>query len=556
MCLCLLLIGSYFAGAVHGAEGPNIVVVLVDDMGYSDLGAFGGEVRTPNLDRIAKGGLRFTQTYNSARCCPSRASLLTGLYSHQAGIANFTGRDQTRKLGPAYLGRLNKRCVTLAEVLKTAGYNTYGVGKWHVGEKESPTDRGFDEYYGFIRGHSASQWEKNNYHRLPKGRTPELTHDAGSFYATEAFNDYAVEFLKQAQKKPEPFFLYLAHSSPHFPLHAPAETRDRYLEVYRRGWDVLRKERYERQKEIGLATSSWSFTPRSEVPVDDPKIANGFQGKQNPAWEAVAEDRREDLVYRMATFAAMLEHVDRGIGRILKQLEAGNDLENTLILFTGDNGACYEWGPFGFDQHSRKGITTLHKGEQLKTVGGPGTYHSVGSAWSCLSNTPLRMYKHFNHEGGHCSPLLAHWPKGIKNPDRWVRTPIHLIDLMPTICAVSGATYPKTFKQNNIHPVEGTSLTPIFDGAERLPDRTLGFDHFESSALRHGDWKLVRGNKRYKNRTWELYNIAQDRCETTNLIKTNPEKAVELKKLWYEWATRVGVANVDKAARRPGKRRR
>jgi arylsulfatase A-like enzyme len=538
--LCLLTSIGHAAPAQ--APKPNIVLILVDDMGYSDLGAFGGEVRTPNIDSLAKGGLRFTQSYNSARCCPSRAALLTGLYSHQAGIANFTGGDSTAKLGPAYLGKINKQCVTLAEVLRQSGYSTYGVGKWHVGQAENPVDRGFEEYYGFIRGHSASQWKEDVYKRFPEDRKPEIDFTGEEFYATEAFNSYAVEFLKQAEKRDKPFFLYLAHSSPHFPLHAPAKTRDSYLDIYRRGWDALREERYQRQKESGLATEAWKFTERSDVPVDRDDIANGFPGKQNPAWADVPADRREDLAYRMATFAAMVEHVDRGIGKIIAQLKKSGDLDNTLILLTSDNGACYEWGPFGFDGTSRKGKTILHKSEALQQVGGPTSYHSVGSAWSCLSNTPLRMYKHFNHEGGNCSPLIAHWPAGIAKADRWVRTPIHLIDVMPTICAASGAAYPAEFGGNKIIPVEGSSLAPIFAGGESLPERTLCFDHFESSAIRQGDFKLVRGNKRYKNRTWELYNISKDRCETNNLIATQPEKAKELEKIWEDWALRVKVS--------------
>lgn len=518
---------------------PNVILILVDDMGYSDAGAFGGEVRTPNIDRLAKNGLRFTQAYNSARCCPSRASLLTGLYSHQAGIANFTGADMSASKGPAYRGRLNKHSVTLAEVLKPVGYNTYGVGKWHVGHQESPQNRGFDEYYGYIRGYSADQWNANSYQRLPAGRKPEFEYQPDQFYATDAFSDYALEFIKQGQKKGKPFFVYLAHSSPHFPLQAPAETRDSYLEIYRRGWDVLREERYERQKQSGLATASWRFTERSAVPLDRDDIANGFSGVQNPAWDSLPPKRREDLAYRMATFAAMIEHVDRGIGRIVGHLEKSGDLDNTLILFTSDNGACYEWGPFGFDGRSRRGTNVLHQRDGLKKVGGPGTHHSVGSAWSCLSNTPMRMYKHFNYEGGNCSPLIAHWPKGIKRADRWLRFPVHLIDVMPTICSVTGARYPVEFGRREITPYEGISLQPLFDGADWLPERTLYFDHFGSSAVRKGDWKLVRSNARYNNAAWELYNIADDRCETNDLIQSNSEKAQALKKLWTEWAVRV-----------------
>ena len=520
---------------------PNVIVVLVDDMGYSDLGSFGGEVKTPQLDRLAANGIRFTQSYNSARCCPSRASLLTGLYSHQAGIANFTGRDSTDRLGPAYLGKLNKQCLTLAEALKSVGYQTYGVGKWHVGHDEQPTDRGFEEYYGYTKGHSTSQWEIGNYQRLPVGKKPELKFNPESFFATDAFNDYAVEFLKQAQKKEEPFFLYLAHSSPHFPLHAPAKTRDRYLDTYRKGWDVLRKERYKRQEKSGLVTPSWKFTELSEVPVDRDDIANHFAGKPNPQWQELPAERREDLAYRMATFAAMIDHVDQGIGRIIRQLEDSEDLDNTLILFTSDNGACYEWGPFGFDRSSRKGFTQLHQGDDLNGVGGPGTYHSVGSAWSSLSNTPLRMYKHFNHEGGNCSPLIAHWPKGIAKPNRWVRSPIHLIDIMPTLLEVADVDYPDKFNDEELIPVEGTSLTSFFNGASTANERVLCFDHFDSSAIRKGDWKLVRGNNRYKNRTWELYNLADDRCETNNLIDSHSGKAKELESEWLDWAKRVKV---------------
>ncbi|MEO0417219.1 MAG: sulfatase-like hydrolase/transferase, partial [Verrucomicrobiota bacterium] len=326
------------------ASPPNVVVVLLDDMGYSDIGAFGGEIETPNMDRLAAGGLRFTQNYNSARCCPSRASLLTGLYSHQAGIANFTGGDRTKQRGPAYLGKLSKSCVTIAEVVKTAGYSTYGVGKWHVGHEEVPTKRGFDHFYGYLRGYEANQWDPNAYKRYPLGISKEVDDTKDDFYATDIFNDYAVEFIKQSHQTDAPFFLYVAHSSPHFPLQAPAETRDKYLDIYRRGWDELREKRYHRQKASGLVTDSWKFTERSEVPEDQTDIANGYEGKQNPAWDTLAADRQEDLAYRMATFAAMIEHVDRGLGQIVDQLEKQGELENTLILVTSDNGACYEWG--------------------------------------------------------------------------------------------------------------------------------------------------------------------------------------------------------------------
>lgn len=433
-------------------------------------------------------------------------------------------------------------------MLKTAGYNTYGVGKWHVGKVDaaSPVRRGFDEYFGYTDFHGKNQWAVNAYHRLPKDHKPELTYSREDFYATDVFTDYALEFIRQGTEKKKPFFLYLAHSSPHFPIQSPASTRDKYLERYRKGWDLLREERFERQKEIGLLTDAWEFTERSDVPEDRKgkmgEIADGYSGQQNPAWDSLDADRKEDLVYRMALFAAMIDHVDRGIGRMVKQLKKNGQFESTLILFTSDNGACYEWGPHGFDGGSRAGLNILHKGEDLKTMGLPGCREmSVGSAWSCLSNTPLRMYKHFNHEGGNCSPLIVHWPQGIKKADRWVRTPVHLMDCMPTLCDVSGAKYPETFRGNAIKPSEGVSMKPVFDGADGLPERTMFFDHFGSSAIRKGPWKLVRGNNRYKKRTWELYNIDSDRCETEDLITDKPELAKALEAEWGTWAKRVKI---------------
>ncbi|WDE97739.1 arylsulfatase [Lentisphaera profundi] len=550
----LMIVTVMLCPSLYAQERPNIIVILVDDMGYSDLGAFGGEVDTPHIDSLAVNGLRFTQNYNSARCCPSRASLLSGLYSHQTGLADFTGPDKTAKQGPAYLGHLNNTCVTLAEVLKTAGYSTYGVGKWHVGKEEvaSPTNRGFDEYYGYTDFHGKNQWMYNTknrrggYNRMPEGREHEIKYTKETFYATDAFTDYSLEFIKQGVEKKKPFFLYLAHSSPHFPVQAPAATRDKYLERYRKGWDVLRDERFKRQKEIGLSTDAWKFTDRSYVPKDPNgkhgPIDNGYGGKPNPAWDTLDVDTREDLAYRMALFAAMIDHVDQGVGKIIAQLKALGEFENTLILFTSDNGACYEWGPLGFDGGSRQGEYILHKGDALKTMGlnvRGEKEMSVGSAWANLSNTPLRLYKHFNHEGGNCSPLIAHWPKGIKNPDRWVRTPIHLMDYMSTICDASGAKYPETFNGNTITPTEGTSLKPIFDGDQELPERTIYFDHFNSSAIRKGPWKLVR--PRFNKRNWELYNIDEDRCETNDLSKTHPEMAKAMEKQWLDWAKRVKI---------------
>ncbi len=520
-------------------QRPNILVILCDDLGFSDLGCYGSEIPTPHIDRLAAGGVRMAHFYNSARCCPSRASLMTGLHPHQAGIGSFATENADRRRGPAYLGHLNDRCVTLAEVLKAAGYQTWMVGKWHM-ELPGPTDRGFDEFYGYTRGYAQDQWSPDCYQRLPEGRQPELTYADGAFYATDVFTDYALKFLEQARRKNAPWFLYLAHSSPHFPVQAPAESVQRFVPTYRRGWDILRQERFQRMKEIGLATDSWRLTPRSIVPVDDEPIANGYSGRSNPAWADLAADRREDLARRMAVFAAMVQHVDQGVGRIVSDLETHRELPNTLVILLSDNGACYEWGPFGFDGPSRDGITHLHQGEELETMGGPGTYHACGSAWANLCNTPFRLYKHFTHEGGISSPLIAHWPAAIPHREGWIRQPGHLIDIVPTVCEATGARYPARFQGRPIQPMEGVSLLPAWRGAQ-IPDRPLAFEHQEARALRKGRWKVVWSKRMPHPIQWELYDLETDPCETTDLARQFPQRTSDLAEEWLAWARRVKV---------------
>ncbi len=536
-----LFFGSVSQSAEHRAAQPNIILILADDLGYSDLGCYGGEIHTPHLDSLAKRGVRFTQLYNSARCCPSRASLMTGLYPSQAGIGDFTtGRPHPTR-GPGYLGRLNEQCVTLAEVLKPAGYGCYYVGKWHMHEQTGPIKRGFDEFYGYTRGHSHDQYDADYYFRLPQGRKPELDLPKDKFYATDAFNDYAMEFIRQGQKSGKPWFVFLGHSSPHFPVQAPAERADKYDKTYRRGWDVLREERYERMKKLGLINGDhWKPTPRALVPVDRNDIANGYPGKPNPAWDSLDKDRQLDLARRMAVFAAMVESVDHGVGRIIKHLQATNDLDNTLILFLSDNGACYEWGPFGFDGRSRVGTTTLYTGDDLRKIGGRGTHQSYGSAWANLGNTPLRLYKHFTHEGGISTPFIAHWPKGIGRPDTWVRTPAHVMDIMPTVLDATGAKYPQVRNGQTIPPMEGVSLLPAMRG-KSLPKRSIGFDHQGARALRNGDWKLVWSKRMPTEIKWELYNLAKDRCETNDVAARHPVRVKLLAAEWETWARRVGV---------------
>ena len=522
----------------------NILFVLLDDLGYSDLGCYGGEIKTPNIDQLGFNGIRYESIYNSARCCPSRAALMTGLYPPQAGIANFTTKNPKEELGPAYLGHLRNDCVTLGEVLKSEGYNTYYVGKWHMHEKTDPVKRGFDEFYGYDMGYAQDQWDPTAYVRKPEGRKKEIEKKENDFYATDVFNEYSLEFLRQAKtKKDQPWFLFLGHSSPHFPVQAPKETIDKYFDIYMKGWDKIREERFENLKNVGLVEneSRWKLTERATVPVDNDIVANGFSGEQNPAWDSLDIDRQKDLARRMATFAAMVEHVDNGIGQIVKYLKESNQYENTVIMVTSDNGACYEWGPFGFDGASRKGKTILHKGDSLNLIGQKGSNSSYGSAWANMGNTPLRLYKHFTHEGGVASPFIVHWPDQIKeNAGKWIREKTHLIDIMPTLCEITGAEYPKYYNDYEIQKMEGVSLVRTFRNI-KLEERPIFFSHFGAKAVVLGDWKAVWGKNMPYEISWELYNLKQDRCETTNLADQFPDKVKELSAMWDDYADRVGL---------------
>jgi arylsulfatase A-like enzyme len=538
----LLAVLACLASPFATAAAPNVLLILADDLGFSDLGCYGGEIPTPHLDGLARGGLRYTTCYTSARCCPSRASLITGLHPHQAGIGSFATAKPERGKSAAYTGHLLPDTLTLPEALKAGGYSTWMVGKWHMGHP-GPIARGFDQFYGIKNplSHSESQWEPQAYARLPEGTTPEITRSEGSFFATDVFTDYALEFLKQArQQKGKPWLLYLAHSAPHFPLQAPKQDIDKHMATYRKGWDVLRAERFERMKKLGLFPADMTLPPRSSVPVDRDDIANGFAGKENPAWDSLPADRREDLARRMATFAAMVEHVDVGIGKVLADLEAHDETRNTLVFFLSDNGACYEWGPFGFDGLSRKGTTTLHSGDELANFGQPGTHSSYGSGWANLGNTPLKLYKHFCHEGGISSPLIVRWPAAITRKNEWVQDPTHVMDLMPTILNAAGITPQKERNSAPVIPMEGLSLTPTFSG-KPLPVRVLGFEHQEARGLRLGDWKLAWGKRMPEAPQWELYNLKSDRAEQHNLATEKPELVGKLSAAWMTWAKRVGV---------------
>lgn len=504
--LILLLLST--AIICTAADKPNIIVILVDDMGWSDIGCYGGEIPTPNLDGLAKNGLRFTQFYNTGRCCPTRASLLTGLYPHQAGV----GHMMENKGLPGYQGHLNDTCVTMAEVLKSAGYFTAMAGKWHVGQEQGvvPWERGFERslnspsggfYYGtgakanlFLNGKALAKDDPC----LPK-----------NWYVTDLWTQYGIQFVDEALAEKKPFFLYLAHIAPHFPLQAPAEEIAKFRHgIYMNGWDKLREARYERQKAMGLIDPAWKLSPRT----------NGIQ-----SWDSLSAEEKARFDHIMAIYAACVWHMDKSVGDLVTALKQRGVLDNTLILFLSDNGGNAESGPRG-----------RLDGEN---PGGPNSTVFCGESWANLENTPNRLYKHFNHEGGVSTPLIAHWPAGISAKNEFRTQPGHVVDIMATVTDFGGATYPKEFNGKTIQPMEGRSLRPAFAN-QPIEREALYWEHEGNAAVRVGDWKLVhQGNKG----AWELYDLKADRTEVNNLASSQPERVQQLTALWNAWATRANV---------------
>jgi arylsulfatase len=488
-------------GAIKPPPRPNIVVILADDMGFSDVGCYGGEISTPNLDRLAAEGLRFTQFYNAARCCPTRAALLTGLYPHQAGVGAMI-----RNLGtPAYQGFLNDAGVTIAEVLREQGYRTFMSGKWHVGEERPhwPTDRGFDRYFGLISGASS-------YFKLDKGRKMALddqpfTPPAEGFYLTDAITTHALQFLDEAKGKP--FFLYLAYTAPHWPLHALPDDIAKYRGRYRLGWDELRRQRHTRQLKLGLVNKQWPLSPR------DPAA---------PAWDSLRDAAKDAWDLRMAVYAAQIDRMDQGIGRVRAKLRQLGVEKNTLILFLSDNGGC----------HERVGATN-----PAAPPGGPDSFMAYGLPWANASNTPFRQFKSRVHEGGIATPLIAWWPALIKKGGRLTPQVGHVIDLMPTVLEAAGAEHPEKFHGRELTPLAGRSLLPVLRGQTRPVHDALFWEHFGNRAVRQGRWKLVA----LAQRDWELYDLEADRTELNNLAAIQPEKVTELAALYRQWAERCGV---------------
>lgn len=485
---------------------PNIVVILADDLGYSDIGCYGGEIRTPHLDKLAKKGLRFTNFFNTARCCPSRAALLTGLYSHQAGVGHMT---ENLKL-PGYQGGLNRNCLTIAELLRMIGYRNYMVGKWHLSSNADmkmpndtwPTERGFDRFYGTIPG-------GGNYfrpHGLVRDKTP-IEPPKDGFYYTDAISDNAVQFLRDHQKDhaKSPFFLYVAYTAPHWPLHALKDDIARYRGKYREGWDVLRERRHKKMVELGIVDAKWKTPPSDAKPFKD-----------------LTEKQIDELDLRMAIYAAQVDRMDQGIGRIVAALEKEGMLDDTLVLFMADNGACAE---------------IIERGEGGE-LGGPESFSSYGVGWAWFSNGFLRLFKHWVHGGGVSSPLIVHWPAQIPPTSRGQlrRQPGHLIDIMATCIDVTDAKYPAEFNGNKITPLPGKSLLPAIEDHAIKRD-AIFWEHEGNKAILDYPWKLVSKHPG----PWELYNLADDRAETNDLAKRHPDRVRDLSTRWQTWAESSNV---------------
>lgn len=532
------------------AEKPNIIVIMSDDMGYSDIGCYGGEIQTPVLDGLASRGLRFTQFYNTGRCCPTRASLLTGLYPHQAGIGhmmNDRGVD-------GYRGDLNSSCVTIAEALQPAGYSTYAVGKWHVTKETFPTSedgkhnwplqRGFDRYYGIING-ASSLWDPNS---LTRDNQPvTIVNDSDyqpdePYHFTDAISDNAVKFINEHDNK-KPFFMYVTYTAAHWPMHARPRDIAKYDGKYDDGYDSIRKSRLEKMKRLGVVSADAEMTP----------LVGDWDKIQDKEWESAC----------MEVYAAMVDQMDQGIGRIVQSLKSKGVLDNTLIMFMQDNGGCAESGgrketgprvvrgkeptlpPIAADLQHYQGSFPKQTRDGYPVLRGhvmPGpadTYIGYGRNWANVSNTPFREYKHFVHEGGISTPLVVHWPAGIPAKNELRSEPSHLIDIMATCLDVADARYPEKVGDQKITPLEGKSLLPVFQG-ESIARKFIFFEHEGNRALRMGDWKLVaKGRAGQDDVQWELFNIRTDRSELHDLAMEQSQRFEKMKSLWVSEANRV-----------------
>ena len=484
---------------------PNIIFIMADDMGYSDIGCYGGEIRTPNIDGLAAKGIKMRSFYNNARCCPTRASLLTGQYPHTVGMGQMVTQAKAPIQPGPYQGFLDDTYPTIAEELKKIGYNTYMTGKWHVGEREDhwPRTRGFEHYFGLISG--ASSYYEIIPQEIGKRHIVlddhEYTPPAQGYYMTDAFTDHAIEYL-DAQKKDHPgnpFFLYMAYTAPHFPLHAYESDIVKYEKLYTQGWDVIRAKRYQKMKDLGLIDKRYQLTPKPE---------------DIPAWDTATDQKT--WTRKMAVYAAMIDRMDQNIGRIIKTLKSNRQFDNTMIVFISDNGGCAE------------NVANRNFNDSNVKIGARGSYVTYDTPWANVSNTPFKKYKRFLHEGGIITPCIIHWPAKIK-PQKGYKDGIgHVIDLLPTSLEIAGAS-PKN--------LPGQSLSFLWNN-KNAPTRTYCWEHEGNKAIRQGDWKLVKDQE---DPHWELYDLKSDPCESKDLTDAKPEMVEKMIDDYTKWALQVGV---------------
>ncbi len=497
---------------------PNFLVILIDDSGFADFGCYGGLIPTPNIDALAQQGVRMSQMYNCARSCPTRASLLTGLYPQQAGVGHMVGSDKSH-ISPAYQGYLNNNCVTIGEVMRDNGYFTAMVGKWHVGQEEgaTPWGRGFDRSLNSVAGgfYYRKHPRADLYLDGKKIEKDDPRFDE-NYYTTDLYTEYANKFIDEAAQKKQPFMVYLCYNAPHFPLQAPEEDIAAFKGQFNKGWDVMRQEIYDRQLKMNLLGKPYQLTKRS------PLI---------PLWQDIGEEQREQSLFTMELYAGIIAHLDNAIGEIVKELKRKGLFENTVIMLLSDNGANAEGD----------NVYGTFKGAN------PGRWDSnifLGQAWAEATNAPFFLYKHHTHEGGIVTPLIVTYPKGIasKMNGKIVHEPGHVIDIMTTLVEMSGATYPKTFNNHNIIPMQGINLFPIWLGKKPSRKEPLFWEHEGNIALRDGRWKLV---KEFNEPDWQLYDMNKDRTECNDLAKVEHQIFDKMMAKCRMMCEKVGVAPID-----------
>ena len=498
---------------VSADERPNVLLILCDDLGFSDLGCYGGEIHTPNLDQLAAEGLRFTQFYNCAVCVTTRSALLTSLHPRQ---------DRPP--------RLRTNMLTLGEAMRRAGYATSLTGKWHLGSTTPlrPIDRGFDEYYGLLSGccnffNPARQdpvFYNGGKHRPFAHNDRRITEFPEGFYTTDAFSDHAIEMIRRHAGGDKPFFVHLCYTAPHFPLHAFDEDVERYRGKYDEGYHALRRRRHQRQQELGLFPTAPALSP------PDRKTGSFRYDYDVPDWDQLTPQQRGRERARMEVYAAMVDRMDRGIGRVLAALKETGVAEDTVVMFLSDNGGCASW------PRKEKGFNEYNEGIP---VGDGRGYEFVGKGWGWAQNVPFRRFKTWCYEGGIATPMIVRWP-GKVAPDSITHQVGHIIDFMPTLLELAGSDYPESFEGRELLPLEGKTLLPVLRGQQREGHASLSWELYGNRAIRQGDWKLVWGAS---DKQWELYDLKSDRSETKNLAAKFPQRVAAMSADWQAWRQHV-----------------